>query len=417
MICGACSALAEHSGLLGNNPPVSRLRRPISLFAALALTGALTGIGLAQAAAPRGWGTKGSKAGKTSSHVGPWISGVRYTLYGTGAGNACVYDVDTTNLPFAGYVAAGSDVWAGGEGCGRFLEIKGGTGPTCPVQSFDGSPRVVMVVDHCPECTNTHLDLTSHVWEQVTESSGCIIEGASYREVAGRWTDDVSLELNPGSSSSYLSVRPHHQNRPVRAIEVRSSGSSTWTSLPRVPGNNLFAASMSTPLKAPVSVRMHSITGETLVAADAVTSLTPSGTSVMHDMGWQFAGDFGMSLRRSHTSTSKSFVGSLSGATVPIAKVQLRGKGAAKFGSPIKLKHGRILAFERSKTMKLPISIKLISTHGETVIATDAITKMDGPGVDRVPAQFACTEKAETQCGDGLDNDCDGKVDAHDPDC
>ncbi|MEM6993518.1 MAG: RlpA-like double-psi beta-barrel domain-containing protein [Myxococcota bacterium] len=380
-----------------------------SLVAPLALCGALLGFGLAEAAGPKRLRGRASSRTATAS---PWVDGVKFTLYGTGDGGACDMGIlERSNLPFAGYVAAGDTLWDGGQGCGRFIEIRGGSGPTCTA-AIDGAPRVVMIADRCPECDAQHLDLTTDVWAQLTESSGCIIEDAEYRTVPGRWKDDVSLSFGSGSHAHWARVLVQHHNWPIESVALRGAGSNTWHPLTRASNQGFYTGFLGSGLALPVAVRLRNQQGETLVAPRAITSFSGE-----HDLGWQFASDYGMTLKRSKSSTAHQYLATVRGTSAAIQSVQLRGAGQAKWSPKIKLAGGVQLTFPLGKQLRTPISLKLNSERGESVVAVDAITELVGLGTEPIRAQFACTQKVESTCDDGLDNDCDGKVDADDPNC
>jgi len=213
-------------------------------------------------------------------------STAQITVYGTGDDGACMYGpVPTSGIPFGRIVAVGADLWDDSAGCGRFMELDASEatcyGSPC---DFGTDPIVVQVVDQCPECSNDHLDLSTIAWEDLTDDfPPGLVENVTWRYVPGMYPGNVQMQIAPGSSQYWLGMTPRDWNVPITAVEVRSSGSASWQPTPRVAGLNRFLWQfVSTPLVAPVSVRLTDENGMVYEAVDALTSF--EGT---HDLGFQ----------------------------------------------------------------------------------------------------------------------------------
>src|SRR5512133_1702792 len=94
------------------------------------------------------------------------LSGEATTYLGTSAG-ACSFPADRTL-----YAAVAPSAFAGSAACGMCLEV---TGPA--------ARATVEVVDLCPECTATQLDLSPAAWDAVTGSAPAGVATVTYRDV------------------------------------------------------------------------------------------------------------------------------------------------------------------------------------------------------------------------------------------
>ncbi len=388
--------------------------------ASLLLLLGLVALGSARVYAAPFTGKKVSKSAVTTSasagagaSPGAWVNGTKYTMYGSGDGGACGWDVLPLpdQVPFDGYVAAGADLWDGGRGCGRFLEIEGGTASACAMPgSVHPGSRIVVIADHCPECTNTHLDLTQPVWQQVTDNPPCYIADARYREVQGTWTGTITLRPKSGSSAHWYGMYVEHNNQLIEALAFRGAGSSQWVEAQHVHNQGFHVVTPPSPLALPLSVRMTSPSGQVIEAVDVVTSFT--GT---FDTGVQFRDGGTIHVTSVAKPLGRSWRATISGAEAAIAKVEFRVIGA-KGWQLARLVDGVYIMKSRTR-LRTPMSLRFTSARGEIVVAPNAITKLGRGQTSNTGAQFVCTQSVESSCADGVDNDCDGAVDSNDADC
>ncbi len=333
-----------------------------------------------------------SASAGSAAPVGEWVKDTRYTMYGSGDGGACGWGTLPLpdQLPFDGFVAVGAELWDNGRGCGRFLEISGGSATACQLPySIRPESRIVVVADHCPECTNTHLDLTQPVWQQITDNGGCYIEDASYREVAGTWTGTITLRPKSGSSAHWYGVYVEHNNQLIDTLEFRSKGSSQWIPAQHELNQGFHVVTPSSALTLPLSVRLTSPSGQVIEAADVVSSFHST-----YDTGVQF-GVGGGSIRVTGVAKTLGRVwrATISGADVPIAKVEFRTAGS-KAWQTARSVDGVYVMKSRTR-LRAPLSLRFTSSRGELVSAPNVITSLARGHTSDTGAQFVCTQGAD----------------------
>jgi hypothetical protein len=156
---------------------------------------------------------------------------VRYTWYTAAKGGWCEYDRSAPVLPAsvrAGLTLAIAEPWAGssyggdfGEACGECWEIASLT-----------QTRVIMVHDLCPiegnpVCNGSHF----HVDLSGESKDALAVEGigeASARRVPCPVTGNAHLQILDRNQWGYLRFQVINHRIPVRTVEFRAAGGTTW---------------------------------------------------------------------------------------------------------------------------------------------------------------------------------------------
>jgi expansin len=124
------------------------------------------------------------------------------------------------------------------------------------------------VVDECPECAASHLDLFEDAFTQLGSASAGIID-ITYTPVACGITSPIVLHNKSGTSAYWFSMQVVNANEPVASLEVSTDGGSTWQTTTRQ-SYNFFEKSSGFGTST-VDVKVTSTNGK---------SITVSGVSV-----------------------------------------------------------------------------------------------------------------------------------------
>ncbi len=106
------------------------------------------------------------------------------------------------------YVAVGPDLYAGGAGCGSYLDV---TGP-------HGTVRVE-VADSCHECVHGHLDLSEEAFRAIGDYDAGIIT-TSYVPVAASTVPPLSFRFKDGSSAYWAALQVLDAGVRLRSVEL-----------------------------------------------------------------------------------------------------------------------------------------------------------------------------------------------------
>jgi len=107
------------------------------------------------------------------------------------------------------YVALGPDQYSGGAACGTYLDV---TGPKGKVR--------VKVIDSCPECAASHLDLSRTAFKRIGNEVQGIIP-ITYKTVTNASTPGpVSVRVKEGSSQYWLAVLIDNHANQLTSVTV-----------------------------------------------------------------------------------------------------------------------------------------------------------------------------------------------------
>ncbi|KKY30387.1 putative extracellular cellulase [Diaporthe ampelina] len=172
-----------------------------------------------------------------------------------------------SGLPSGLYGTAFSgSAWNNAAECGSCLEV---TGPNGKIN--------VMVVDQCPECEESNLDLFQDGFAKIGSISAGKI-ATSYTKIPCGITSPIVLHNKSGTSAYWFSMQVVNSNRAVSKLEVSTDGGSTWQSTTRT-NYNFFEQSSGFGTST-VDIRLTSASGGTIkvskvsVASDSKVTAT-----------------------------------------------------------------------------------------------------------------------------------------------
>ncbi|KAK1600639.1 rare lipoprotein A [Colletotrichum navitas] len=196
--------------------------------------------------------TQNAVSSPTSANSDDGGTSGRSTFYGGNtAGGKCSFS--TYQIPSGLYGTAFSgQVWNSAAHCGACVKV---TGPK-------GNSLVAMIVDECPECIESHLDLFQDAFAQLGSLSDGIIS-TSYIFVNCGITSPIKLHNKSGTSAYWFSMQVLNHNEPVSALEVSTDGGSTWEKTTRQPYN--FFENPSGFGTDSVDVRVTAESGKTVI--------------------------------------------------------------------------------------------------------------------------------------------------------
>ncbi len=205
----------------------------------------------------------------------PWIDGIG-TVYGTGQGGNCGWDDPDLDIsPFNGrIVAVGADNWDLGLGCGEVYEVRciGASNAEGTCRTTD--PILVMVVDQCPECSNTHLDLSTLAYNDLWDGSNGIID-LQFRKVTGAFPGNVAIDVKAGSSQFFMELYVKFPNRKITGVELRGSATPVFRATEHTPNQGFWRLSPVTPpIQLPIDVRLTADDGTVILGENVITTFS-----------------------------------------------------------------------------------------------------------------------------------------------
>ncbi|KAL4784617.1 RlpA-like double-psi beta-barrel-protein domain-containing protein-containing protein [Aspergillus varians] len=206
---------------------------------------------------------KSTASSSTSSSTGATVSG-KATFYGGNvSGGACSFSGYTIPSHLFG-VAFSGQAWDSSAECGACVSV---TGP-------NGNSIKAMIVDECPECAPSHLDLFESAFSELAATSVGIIP-ISYEFIPCSISSPLILKNKEGTSAYWFSMQVVNANEAVASLEVSTDGGSTWQETTRS-DYNFFENSSGFGTDS-VDVRVKGISGGSVVVKSVGVS---SGTSV-----------------------------------------------------------------------------------------------------------------------------------------
>lgn len=226
-----------------------------------------------------------STSSSSSSSDSSTVSGEATFYGGNLSGGTCSFTTLST-IPNSLYGTAFSgSSWDSGAECGACVEVTGPDGnsitamvsnyyhassiPTPflqkPAKTSQTDPRITQIVDQCPECEASHLDLFEDAFLQLGTASEGIID-ISYKFVDCGITAPLVLHNKSGTSAYWFSMQVVGANGAVDSLEVSTDGGSTWQSTTRTDYNyfeNTSGFGTDT-----VDVRVTSASGTTVTVSD-----------------------------------------------------------------------------------------------------------------------------------------------------
>ncbi|RDW74328.1 putative extracellular cellulase CelA/allergen Asp F7-like [Aspergillus mulundensis] len=173
-------------------------------------------------AAEKASSTSTTASSSTSTSTSSATTSGEATFYGGNvSGGTCSFADYTIPSHLSG-VAFSGEAWNDAAECGACVAV---TGP-------DGNTVKVMIVDKCPECAPTHLDLFESAFTTLASASEGQIP-ISYSFTSCAITSPLVLRNKSGTSAYWFSMQVVNANGPVKALEVSTDSGSTWQSTTR----------------------------------------------------------------------------------------------------------------------------------------------------------------------------------------
>ncbi|KAL3452854.1 RlpA-like double-psi beta-barrel-protein domain-containing protein-containing protein [Aspergillus insuetus] len=201
----------------------------------------------------------------SSSSSGAATTG-KATFYGGNvSGGTCSFTDYTLPSDLSG-VAFSGEAWDDAANCGRCVSV---TGPS-------GNSVKAMIVDKCPECAPTHLDLFQSAFEELAPASEGVI-AISYNFIPCGIDSPIILKNKEGTSQYWFSMQVVNANEAVASLEVSTDGGSNWQSTTRT-FYNFFENSSGFGTDT-VDVRVTGVSGKSVVVKNVGVASGSSTTA------------------------------------------------------------------------------------------------------------------------------------------
>ncbi|KFK37302.1 hypothetical protein AALP_AA4G239600 [Arabis alpina] len=224
---------------------------------------------------PAGWKPAAGTSGSGWSSAGATWYGSP-TGYGSDGG-ACGYRNDVAQAPFSSMVSAGGpSLFKSGKGCGACYQVKCTSNSVC-----SGNPVTVVITDECPGCVteSVHFDLSGTSFGAMAKSGqdsqlrNVGVLQILYKKVECNYNGEtVTFRVDEGSNTNYFAALVEYVNGDgeIGRVELKqASNSDTWLTMSHSWGA-VWKLDVTSPLRAPLSLRVTSVSGETVVASNVI---------------------------------------------------------------------------------------------------------------------------------------------------
>ncbi|KAL3463976.1 RlpA-like double-psi beta-barrel-protein domain-containing protein-containing protein [Aspergillus heterothallicus] len=208
---------------------------------------------------------KPAASSSSSSSSSAATSGEATFYDGNVSGGTCSFTDYTLPSDLSG-VAFSGEAWDDAANCGRCVSV---TGPS-------GNSVKAMIVDKCPECAPTHLDLFQEAFTELAPASEGVID-ISFTYIPCGIDSPIILKNKEGTSQYWFSMQVVNANEAVESLEVSTDGGSNWQSTTRS-FYNFFENSSGFGTDT-VDVRVTGTSGKTVVVKDVSVSSASSTTA------------------------------------------------------------------------------------------------------------------------------------------
>lgn len=204
------------------------------------------------------------------------------------AGGTCSFNTLTLPAGMFGTAFSGQ-AWESSGVCGACVEVTGPNGntikamvrhPSLPPSCLNVTHRFSQVVDQCPECPPSKLDLFINAFSELADP-GVGIVPISYTFIpCGIESTPLVLRNKSGTSPYWFSMQVFNANEPVEKLEVSTDGGATWRATTRQP-YNFFEESSGFGTQS-VDVRVTSSMGSVVVVEGVSVAAdleTPAGSN------------------------------------------------------------------------------------------------------------------------------------------
>ncbi|KAF1957290.1 barwin-like endoglucanase [Byssothecium circinans] len=151
-------------------------------------------------------------------------------------------------------------------------------GQCVSVAGPNGNSIKAMVVDQCPECDVTHLDLFENAFTQLGSKSTGVLD-VSYSVVPCGITSPIKLVNKSGTSAYFFSMQVVNSNVAVSKLEFSTDGGSSWKATTRQPYNFFELGGSAGSGASEVDVRITSVGGKTITVKGVSTADSATKTA------------------------------------------------------------------------------------------------------------------------------------------
>ncbi|XP_047309342.1 putative expansin-B2 [Impatiens glandulifera] len=206
----------------------------------------------------------------------------RATWYGSpdGAGSdggACGYQNAVDMPPFSSMVSAGGpSLYVSGKGCGGCYQVKCTSDQN---SACSGNPVTVVITDECPSCDSTQFDLSGTAFGAMAKSGmGQQLRNAGtfnihYDRVPCNFPGKtLTFRVDAGSNQNFFSTLIEYENGEgnLLSVEVKEAlDSVSWKPMQQSWGA-VWKVDSGSPLMAPLSLKLRSSSGQTIVARNVI---------------------------------------------------------------------------------------------------------------------------------------------------
>ncbi|KAB5576067.1 RlpA-like double-psi beta-barrel-protein domain-containing protein-containing protein [Coniochaeta sp. 2T2.1] len=148
----------------------------------------------------------------------PLVQGIEGTSQQTGgnlSGGTCMFTNYTLPPGIYGSTMSGPN-WNAGAMCGACLFVQGERGSV-----------VAMVVDSCPSCPKSRVNLFSDAFPKVGDPSAGTIK-IQWDIVSCGITGPIVLRNKTGSSKYWFEMQVLNANQPIASLDASTDGGKTW---------------------------------------------------------------------------------------------------------------------------------------------------------------------------------------------
>ncbi|KAJ0442111.1 putative rlpA-like protein, double-psi beta-barrel [Helianthus annuus] len=196
---------------------------------------------------------------------------------GAGKGAACGWEDDVHDPPFSAMIAAGnSNIFLNGKGCGHCFQIQCSRKPYC-----SGKPISVTISDQCPGACNNiayHFDLSGHAFgmmanrgqEHSLRQLGQV--DIEFKRVPCNYgATKIAFKVSQKTNRYWFATAIEYTNGDgvLSRVEVAPGGTQTFSSMDNIWGA-VWKKDINDSFKGPLSFKLTSADGKTLVASNAI---------------------------------------------------------------------------------------------------------------------------------------------------
>ena len=209
-------------------------------------------------------GSSGDTSGTRRSGSGTTLSSEQTT------GKATFYDYSGTEVVACSFdvggdtdiVAMSDDDYAKGASCGSCLAVSGPKGKV-----------TVRVVDRCPGCEKSHIDLSAQAFAKIADPKAGRVP-ITYQLVACDVPGKMSYRIKEGSSKYWTAIQIRDHKIPITKVEYKKNG--VYTDMGRAEYNYFIDPKGVGDQPAGIAIRITGSDGQ--VVEDTIPKVEPGKT-------------------------------------------------------------------------------------------------------------------------------------------